>query len=196
MPPIPKNIKYIDLPSHIKEALLSLEKTVVEATHKAASPYVRSVENDPDKFLIDDMKQLFTHISAYFQLYYRESNIVEKLQQQTEQQHQHTELAIRTVERFKNPQHRSGLAAMDLPMNQFEQSCTVQFQRTLDFIQLELNNLSSILEWIQNNGAVSSDSFSFGSICQQLHNRMLRLASSLAGLERDPKWRTSATKKQ
>jgi len=80
LPQLPKNTKFVDLPSHIKHALLNLEKSVVETTHKAASPILRPVEDDPDRFLLSELQSLFKSISNYYQEYYRLKLITEQTQ--------------------------------------------------------------------------------------------------------------------
>lgn len=190
LPQLPRNTKFVDLPSHIKQALLSLEKSIVENTHKAASPILRPVENDPDYFLKSELQSLFQRISDYYREYYRLNLATDQIQKRTHIQHQHTELAIRTVERFKNPQHRSGLLALDQPMNQLQQSYTNAFQKDLESIQRDLDSLSEYLDWIsaqkKNNAQLDSLS-SFPLLLQQIHQRSLQLANDLVNLERDPK---------
>lgn len=190
LPHLPRNTKFVDLPSHIKQALLSLEKSIVENTHKAASPILRPVENDPDRFLKSELQSLFQKISDYYREYYRLNLATDQIQKRTHIQHQHTELAIRTVERFKNPQHRSGLLALDQPMSQLQQSYTDAFQKDLELIQRDLDSLSEYLDWIstQKKSNIQLDSLcSFPLLLQQIHQRSLQLANDMVSLERDPK---------
>jgi hypothetical protein len=189
LPTIPRNIKFVDLPNHVKEALLALEKTVVETTHKAASPFIRTVDKDVDTN--KELQQLFDSLTGYTQDCFKEHLLLETLQKDTDLQHQHTELAIRTVERFKNPQHRSGLEAMDGPMSLFEHRHISKFQSRIDTIQAELNRLVCLLDWIQLQFDSPINAYGkiqatnrFADVCQQIHHRILHVATSLVSLER------------
>lgn len=59
LPDIPRNMKYVDVPSHIKDALGELEKRIKQVSHQAASPTYRpDAENDATRFLVSELGNL------------------------------------------------------------------------------------------------------------------------------------------